>query len=191
MLIVVVRAIDLNYRAARVVVVRRRLARASRGWSGGAGGCRTPRCIRTPLIAARAARANSGKTIRYRLHRGGDRQLNRAIHIIALGRVAWDPDTRAYIHRQQAEGKTKLEAIRCLKRHLARRIWRLLYTTTPARNPTTETLGDRRRSPHNGLHGLDLIPNQANSRPTTASTNPNNATNPVAVDAPALMPCTR
>jgi transposase len=39
--------------------------------------------------------ANSGKTIRYRLHRGGDRQLNRAMHIIALGRVAWDPETRA------------------------------------------------------------------------------------------------
>ena len=53
--------------------------------------------------------ANSGKTIRYRLHRGGDRQLNRAIHIIALGRVAWDPGTRAYIERKQSEGKTKLE----------------------------------------------------------------------------------
>jgi transposase len=70
--------------------------------------------------------ANSGKTIRYRLHRGGDRQLNRAIHIIALGRVAWDPDTRAYIQRKQSEGKTKLEAIRCLKRHIARQIWHLL-----------------------------------------------------------------
>ena len=45
--------------------------------------------------------ASSGKTIRYRLHRGGDRQLNRAIHIIALGRVAWDPETRAYIQRKQ------------------------------------------------------------------------------------------
>jgi transposase len=76
--------------------------------------------------------ANSGKTVRYRLHRGGDRQLNRAIHIIALGRVAWDPSTRAYIERKQAEGKTKLEAIRCLKRHIARQIYNLLYTTQPA-----------------------------------------------------------
>ncbi|HET6865264.1 MAG TPA: IS110 family transposase [Solirubrobacteraceae bacterium] len=75
--------------------------------------------------------ATSGNTVRYRLHRGGDRQLNRAIHIIALGRVAWDPDTRAYIQRKQAEGKTKLEAIRCLKRHLARQIWHLLYTNQP------------------------------------------------------------
>ncbi len=45
----------------------------------------------------RADPGQLGKTIRHRLHRGGDRQLNRAIHIIALGRVAWDPETRAYI----------------------------------------------------------------------------------------------
>jgi transposase len=77
--------------------------------------------------------ASSGKTQRQRLHRGGDRQLNRAIHIIALSRAKTDPETRAYLARKQAEGKTKLEAIRCLKRHLARRIWRLLYTAqTPA-----------------------------------------------------------
>jgi transposase len=79
--------------------------------------------------------ANSGKTIRYRLHRGGDRQLNRAIHIIALGRVAWDPGTRAHIQRKQSEGKTKLEAIRCLKRHLARQIWHLLDNAQPQPQP--------------------------------------------------------
>ena len=76
--------------------------------------------------------ASSGKTQRQRLHRGGDRQLNRAIHIIALSRAKDDPQTRAYLARKQAEGKTKLEAIRCLKRHLARRIWRLLYATQTA-----------------------------------------------------------
>jgi transposase len=76
--------------------------------------------------------ASSGKTVRHRLHRGGDRQLNRAIHIIALGRMAGDPDTRAYIERRVSEGKTKLEAIRCLKRHIARQIWHLLYNTQPA-----------------------------------------------------------
>jgi transposase len=77
--------------------------------------------------------ASSGKTQRHRLHRGGDRQLNRAIHIIAISRAKTDPETKAYLDRKQAEGKTKLEAIRCLKRHLARRIYRLLYTTqTPA-----------------------------------------------------------
>ena len=79
--------------------------------------------------------ASSGKTQRHRLHRGGDRQLNRAIHIIALCRAKDDPQTRAYLARKHAEGKTKLEAIRCLKRHLARRIWRLLYTNTTS--PTT------------------------------------------------------
>ena len=73
--------------------------------------------------------ASSGKTVRHRLHRGGDRQLNRALHIIALSRARTDPDTRLYLARKHAEGKTKREAIRCLKRHLARRIWRLLYTT--------------------------------------------------------------
>ncbi len=75
--------------------------------------------------------ASSGKTVRHRLHRGGDRQLNRAIHIIALGRIAWDPETHAYIERRVSDGKTKREAIRCLKRHIARQIWHLLYNTQP------------------------------------------------------------
>ena len=80
--------------------------------------------------------ASSGNTQRHRLHRGGDRQLNRAIHIIALSRARTDPATRAYLARKHAEGKTKREAIRCLKRHLARRIWHLLNTTqTPAAPP--------------------------------------------------------
>jgi transposase len=84
--------------------------------------------------------ASSGNTQRHRLHRGGDRQLNRAIHIIALSRAKTDPETRAYLARKQTEGKTKLEAIRCLKRHLARRIWRLLYTTPdPAAPPVLTT----------------------------------------------------
>ena len=75
--------------------------------------------------------ASSGNTVRHRLHRGGDRQLNRAIHIIALGRAKLDPATRAYLKRKQAEGKTKLEAIRCLKRHIARQIWHLLDNRQP------------------------------------------------------------
>lgn len=80
--------------------------------------------------------ASSGKVQRHRLHRGGDRQLNRAIHIIALSRAKTDPETRAYLERKHAEGKTKLEAIRCLKRHLARRIWHLLYTAETAPGPS-------------------------------------------------------
>lgn len=80
--------------------------------------------------------ASSGNTQRHRLHRGGDRQLNRAIHIIALSRAKTDPETRAYLARKQAEGKTKREAIRCLKRHLARRIWHLLYATPIVTSPS-------------------------------------------------------
>lgn len=75
--------------------------------------------------------ASSGKTNRHRLHRGGDRQLNRALHTIALVRARTDPTTRAYLDRKKAEGKTTREAIRCLKRHLARHIWKLLYATSP------------------------------------------------------------
>ena len=83
--------------------------------------------------------ASSGNTQRHRLHRGGDRQLNRALHIIALSRARTDPTTRVYLDRRHAEGKTKKEAIRCLKRHLARRIWRLLYTTATASLPAAAT----------------------------------------------------
>ena len=77
--------------------------------------------------------ASSGNRNRHRLHRGGDRQLNRALHTIAITRARLDPDTRAYIQRKLAEGKTRREAIRCLKRHLARRFYRLL--TQPQHKP--------------------------------------------------------
>jgi transposase len=69
---------------------------------------------------------SSGRTDRHRLHRGGDRELNRALHIIAITRARIDPTTRAYIERKRAEGKTKREALRCLKRYLARLFHRLL-----------------------------------------------------------------
>ena len=85
--------------------------------------------------------ASSGNTTRHRLHRGGDRQLNRALHTVALSRARNHPPTRAYLDRKLAEGKTKREALRCLKRHLARHFWRLLYTTerTPPPAPTTNS----------------------------------------------------
>ena len=70
--------------------------------------------------------ASSGNRQHHRLHRGGDRQLNRALHTIAITRARRDPATRAYLQRKIAEGKTTTEAIRCLKRHLARRFHRLL-----------------------------------------------------------------
>ncbi len=70
--------------------------------------------------------ASSGRTIRHRLNRGGDRQANYALYILAITRMAWDPATRAYVSRRTAEGKTKKEIIRCLKRHIAREIYKLL-----------------------------------------------------------------
>jgi transposase len=70
--------------------------------------------------------ASSGSRNRHRLHRGGDRQLNRALHMIAITRARRDPATRAYLERKIAEGKTRKQALRCLKRHLARRFHRLL-----------------------------------------------------------------
>jgi transposase len=69
---------------------------------------------------------SSGRTDRYRLDRGGNRQLNHAIHMLALSRIRHDPATAVYIARQRARGKTQREAIRCLKRHLVRRVYNLL-----------------------------------------------------------------
>ena len=70
--------------------------------------------------------ANSGKTVRHRLDRGGDRQLNRALHTIVLSRRRCDPLTQAYITRRTTEGKSEREATRCLKRYLARSLFRQL-----------------------------------------------------------------
>ncbi|MFN8054755.1 IS110 family transposase [Gordonia sp. (in: high G+C Gram-positive bacteria)] len=75
--------------------------------------------------------ASSGKTNRHRLNRGGDRRANNAIHTIALVRMSADPRTKIYITKKLAEGKTKLEAIRCLKRHIANEIYTLI-TNPPA-----------------------------------------------------------
>ena len=71
-------------------------------------------------------KCSSGQHQQHRLNRGGDRQLNHALHIIAITRAHHDPSTREYLARKQAEGKTKKGALRCLKRHLARRFWQLL-----------------------------------------------------------------
>jgi transposase len=74
---------------------------------------------------------SSGKTNRHRLDRGGNRQLNATLHRIAVTRARCHPETRAYLDRKRSEGKSTREAIRCLKRHLARRIWHLLRPPHP------------------------------------------------------------
>jgi transposase len=70
--------------------------------------------------------ASSGLRTRHRLNRSGDRQLNRALHVIALSRARYDPRTRDYIERRRAQGKTDREIRRCLKRYIARDLFRQL-----------------------------------------------------------------
>ena len=81
--------------------------------------------------------ASSGQTQRLRLNRGGNRQLNRALHSIALSQAWHHPPATAFIERKRAEGKTWREALRSLKRHLARVVFRLLLAGTARPAPTT------------------------------------------------------
>jgi transposase len=70
--------------------------------------------------------ASSGQVVRHRLNRAGDRQLNRALHTIVLSRLVFHEETKAYASKRAKEGRTVREIKRCLKRHLARRIFKLL-----------------------------------------------------------------
>ena len=80
--------------------------------------------------------ASSGKTIRHRLNRGGDRQANSALHIIAIGRLRTDPQTKIYVAKRVAEGHSKLEAIRALKRYIAREVFTLIMRRHKTINQT-------------------------------------------------------
>jgi transposase len=82
------------------------------------------------LCGVSPVEASSGKTQRRRLNRGGDRRANSALHTIVLSRLRWDPDTRAYLARRIANGKTRREAVRCLKRYVAREIYQLITQPT-------------------------------------------------------------
>lgn len=79
---------------------------------------------------------SSGMTYRHRLNRGGDRDANSAIHIIAIGRLRTDERTQAHIAKKLSEGHTKLEAIRCLKRYIAREIYYVVKRQAEAINCT-------------------------------------------------------
>jgi transposase len=80
--------------------------------------------------------ASSGRTRRHRLNRSGDRAANKALYIVVLGRLRYDPRTRAYVERRTAQGLSKLEIIRCLKRYVAREIYNVLQR--PARTHTDQ-----------------------------------------------------
>jgi transposase len=70
--------------------------------------------------------ASSGRQQRHRLNRGGDRQANAALYIIVISRLRWDTATKTYMQRRMAEGKTRKEVIRCLKRYIARQVHRAI-----------------------------------------------------------------
>ena len=85
------------------------------------------------LCGASPVQASSGRTIRHRLNRGGNRQANNALWRIAITRMRYDQTTIAYTQKRQTEGKNRREIIRCLKRHIAREIYHLL--TNPHQTP--------------------------------------------------------
>ena len=81
------------------------------------------------LCGSSPVEASSGKTVRHRLNRGGDRQANAALHRIVIVRLRWHQPTRDYAARRTTEGKTRKEILRCLKRYIAREIFAVLHQT--------------------------------------------------------------
>src|SRR5699024_440862 len=88
------------------------------------------------LCGAAPIPASSGKTSRYRLNRGGDRQANAALHRIALVHIRHEPRTQAYVERRGKENRSNKDILRCLKRAIAREIHHVLL------NPTVEVPDD-------------------------------------------------
>ncbi len=124
------RAITKLVRAWRPDLLRRRgvgpmvAAILLCAWSH-AGRCRSDGAF-AMLGGAAPIPASSGQTVRHRLNRSGDRQLNQALHLVVLTRLRTDPATRAYAQRRRAQGKTNREIKRCLVRYVARQLYRLL-----------------------------------------------------------------
>jgi transposase len=100
------------------------------------------------LAGAAPIPVSSGRTDRHRLDRGGNRQLNCALHRLAVNKGRLDPHAAAYLARKQAEGKTRREALRCLKRYLARRVWQLLQ---PAHEPVVPAITIHCNTPYSRL----------------------------------------
>ena len=95
------------------------------------------------LCGSSPVQASSGQTVRHRLNRGGNRQANNALWRIATTRIHNDARTQAYVAKREAEGKNRKEIIRCLKRHIAPQVYRLL--TNPPPTPNCARLRARRR----------------------------------------------
>ena len=79
--------------------------------------------------------ASSGKVVRHRLNRGGNREANRALYMVCLARMRRDTRTQEYVARRTAEGKSKREIIRCLKRYVAREVYRVLVSCGSRSSP--------------------------------------------------------
>ncbi len=97
-------------------------------------------CGVAPLLAS------SGKTERHRLNRGGDRRANRALHQIAVTRMSYDQRTKDYVEKRRRDGKSKKEAMRCLKRYIAREVFRALRHPLDVKGPSWEGLRPARRA---------------------------------------------
>lgn len=117
------------------------------------------RCRNDAAFAALAGtspiQASSGRTVRHRLNRGGDRALNKAIHVIANTRIRSDPTTQTYVTRRTTEGKTPREIRRCSKRYIARQLYRTLTTAMTPPTPTPASANhphDRSNQPKRPWH---------------------------------------
>ncbi|URN14615.1 IS110 family transposase [Streptomyces sudanensis] len=91
------------------------------------------------LCAAAPIPASSGRTHRHRLNRGGDRQANNALHTIALVRMRYDTRTKDYVIRRTAEGMSKKDILRCLKRFIAREVYKHLISSQTTPKPLLQT----------------------------------------------------
>ncbi len=116
------------------------------------------------LCGASPIEASTGKTIRHRLNQGGNRQANHALWRIAMVRLTCDPATRAYTERRRAEGKSTREIIRCLKRYIAREIYRLL--TNP---PVVADRTDLRTARTAAGHTLTIVADALDTWPARIS----------------------
>ena len=81
------------------------------------------------LCGVSPVEASSGKVVRHRLNRGGNRDANRALHMICVVRMGSERRTRSYVARRTAERKSKWEIMRCLKRYIAREVYRVLLSS--------------------------------------------------------------
>ena len=127
------------------------------------------------LCGAAPLEASSGRTQRHRLNPGGDRQANSALYRIVLVRLRYCARTRAYVAKRTAEGKSKRELIRCLKRYVARQLYRTL-TADLARYATQLSPGSTPGAPRACEGGPPAsVDGEHPRQPTRASTDPGSA----------------